>query len=263
MAKTIPALFVSHGSPMLALDGSAAHHFLKDAARALPRPKDILVVSAHWETAAPTVSTAERPETIHDFDGFPRELFEMRYPAPGAPELAGRVAERLAAAGLETARAPGRGFDHGAWVPLRLLYPEADIPATQLSIQPRLGPGHHYRLGQALRPLRDEGTLILASGAVTHNLDVFFRNGFTRDADAPEWVDVFAGWVADALREGRVNDLLRYRELAPFAARNHPTEEHLLPLFAACGAASDSLRAERLHQSHAYGVLAMDAYALD
>ena len=262
MTETLPTLFVSHGSPMLALDESAAHHFLKGMSSAVPRPRNILVVSAHWETDGPAVSLAPAPETIHDFGGFPDALYEMRYPSPGAPALGERAAILLEQAGIAVARDETRGLDHGAWVPLKLIYPEADIPVTQLSIQPRLGPAHHLKIGETLRPLRAEGTLILASGAVTHDLETFFKNGFARDAEAPDWVHAFADWTADALHEGRLGDLLNYRTRAPFAERNHPTEEHLLPLFVAAGAASPGLRAERLHHSQAYGVLAMDVFAL-
>ena len=262
MTRSMPAVFVSHGSPMLALDESAAHHFLKGMSDLVPAPKDILVVSAHWETGSPRVSMAEHPETIHDFGGFPQALYEMVYPAPGAPDLAGRAAGCLEQSGFEIGRDPARGLDHGAWVPLKLIYPSADVPVAQLSVQPEAGPEHHYRLGQALRPLRDQGTLILASGAVTHNLKAFFKNGFTRDSEAPEWVRSFAEWTAAALNEGRVDDLLGYRNRAPHAIENHPTEEHLLPLFVAMGAASDNMETERLHRSDAYGVLAMDVYAV-
>lgn len=263
MTKPMPAVFVSHGSPMLVLDESAAHHFLKGMSDLVPRPKDILLVSAHWETDTPRVSLAKQPETIYDFGGFPQALYEMVYPAPGAPDLAGRAAACLEGAGIEVDRDPTRGLDHGAWVPLKLIYPDADIPVAQLSVQPNDGPEHHFRLGQALKPLRDEGTLILASGAVTHNLEEFFKNGFTRDSGAPDWVRSFAEWTAEAVSEGRMDDLLHYRSRAPHAVKNHPTEEHLLPLFVAMGAASDTLETERLHKSDAYGVLAMDVYALN
>ena len=262
MTESMPSLFVSHGSPMLVLDESAAHHFLKRLPQIVSRPRDILVVSAHWEHDIPAVSLATRPETIHDFGGFPKTLYEMRYPAPGAPDLAGRTAVLLESAGFDVERDETRGLDHGAWIPLKLIYPDADIPVTQLAIQPHLGPEHHLRIGNALRPLRDAGTLILASGAITHDLEAFFQGGFERDAEAPEWVNAFSEWVAQAIDEGRLNDLLNYRELAPFGVRNHPTEEHFLPLFVACGAASDSMAAERLHKSAAYGVLAMDAFAM-
>lgn len=263
MTSPLPALFVSHGSPMLAIDGSAAQHFLETLAQKIvPRPRDILVVSAHWESAIPAVSLAKRPRTIHDFGGFAKELYAMRYPAPGAPKLAERTAGLLESAGFEVMREKSRGLDHGAWIPLKLIYPEADIPVTQLAIQPDLGPKHHVRIGKALRPLRAQGTLILATGALTHNLQAFFQGGFGRDAETPDWVDEFAEWVANAIAEGRLDDLADYRALAPTGIRNHPTQEHLLPLFVACGAASDPIQDERLHQSVAYGVLAMDVYAL-
>lgn len=259
MDGTMPAVFVSHGSPMLAVEDGAAHRFLKGYGGRLGRPKAVLAVSAHWETPAPLASTAARPETIHDFGGFARELYAMRYPAPGAPEVAERAAGLLSAAGIPAGTDPDRGLDHGAWVPLGLLYPDADVPVAQLSIQPHLGPEHHWRVGRALRPLREEGLLILATGAITHNLREFFGRGL--DAAAPDWVTGFADWIADAVAGGRTNDLLDYRRLAPHAVRNHPTDEHLLPLFVALGAGSGDRPGEVVHRSHTYGVLAMDAYA--
>ncbi|MEM7171301.1 MAG: class III extradiol ring-cleavage dioxygenase [Pseudomonadota bacterium] len=262
MTDAFPVLFVSHGSPLLVGDGSQAHEFLKTVAQDLPRPKNILVVSAHWETETPAVSLSVEPPTIHDFVGFPRALHELRYPAPGAKDLGKKTACLLEAAGLSVRRDPSRGLDHGAWVPLKLIYPKADIPVTQLSIQPHESPAYHMRVGEALRSLRDEGTLILASGSITHNLRAYFQGGFGRDAAMPDWVSIFSDWIAEALEQGRIKDLANYRELAPFAVRNHPTDEHLLPLFVACGSASDSLLSRRLHKSGAYGVLAMDAYEL-
>lgn len=259
MDGSLPAVFVSHGSPMLVIEDGAAHRFLRGYGAQLDRPKAVLAVSAHWETPAPLASTAVRPDTIHDFGGFARELYAMRYPAPGAPEVAERAAELLTAAGIPAGTDPRRGLDHGAWVPLTLLYPDADIPVTQLSIQPHLGPEHHWRVGQALRPLRDDGVLILATGAITHNLREFFGRGL--DSGAPDWVTGFADWIADAVATGRTDDLLDYRRLAPHAVRNHPTDEHLLPLFVAAGAGSEGHVGAPLHRSHTYGVLAMDAYA--
>jgi 4,5-DOPA dioxygenase extradiol len=253
-----PALFVSHGSPMLAIEDGAAHRFLRSWSRDAPRPAAILVVSAHWETALPTLSVAARPETIHDFGPFAPELFRIRYPAPGAPDLAARAGSLLRDAGLAVGFAD-RGLDHGAWVPLSLMLPAADVPTTQLSIQPRRDPAHHLAVGRALRPLRDEGVLILASGALTHNLYEF--RGNDADEEAPDWVRAFGDWISDAVAEGRTDDLLDYRRRAPFAVENHPTDEHLLPLFVALGAGSDDGARTRLHASHTYGVLAMDAYA--
>ena len=256
-----PALFVSHGPPTLALDDSPARRFLAGYGAELGRPEAILVVSAHWETAAPALSSAPRPETIYDFFGFPAPLYQMVYGAPGAPDLARRTAALLEEAGLGGATDPMRGLDHGAWVPLMLLYPTADIPTAQLSIQTPLGPRHHHALGQALQPLRDEGVLILGSGNMTHNLSEF--RGRAPDAPAPDWVTAFNDWAAEALAEARTGDLLDYRTRAPYGPENHPSEDHLLPLFVALGAGGPGHGGRRLHASYLHGVLAMDAYAFD
>jgi 4,5-DOPA dioxygenase extradiol len=260
----LPALFVSHGSPMIALSDIPARRFFEGLSARLPRPKEILAVSAHWECAEPTVSLAPRPETIHDFYGFPKPLYELSYPAPGAPDLARRTAQLIGGAGMPVSFDPKRGLDHGAWIPLLLAYPEADIPVTQLSVQTNLGPAHHRALGRALAPLRDQGVLILASGNLTHDLSSY--RGQPDDAPAPGWVSSFAEWVQDKLEAGDAEALVNYREQAPNARRNHPSEEHFLPLHAALGAGEAdgrALEAEVLHRSYNHSVLAMDAYAFN
>jgi len=258
---TLPSLFVSHGAPTLPLTDAPARHFLVELGRNLPRPKAILVVSAHWETAQPQGNAVVSNETIHDFSGFPRALYEMRYPAPGDPELAGHIAQLLQDFGLDCATDRNRGLDHGAWVPLLLMYPEANIPVLQLSVQPELGPEHHLAVGRALQQLRSEGVLVIGSGSFTHNLaELRLRASGLSDPE-PAWVDAFAEWVNEALADGRIDDVVDYRRLAPFARNNHPSEEHFLPLFAALGAAGDNIRAERLHSSTTYGVLRMDVFA--
>ncbi len=256
---TMPSLFLSHGAPTLPLMESPARDFLARAGEMLPRPKAIVVVSAHWETAVPTVSSVALNETIHDFYGFPRPLYEMRYPAPGAPAVAARIADLLRADGIACDTDHRRGLDHGAWVPLLLMYPKADIPVLQLSIQTDLGPAHHLRLGRALAPLRDDGVLIIASGSFTHNLSEF--RGRAPDDPAPDWVNQFADWFDAALAGQRTDDLLDYRRKAPFATRNHPSEEHLIPLYVALGAAGPHAEVQRLHASATYGILRMDVYA--
>jgi len=260
-ASQIPSIFVSHGAPTIALDPSDARHFLTKLPDAIPRPTAILVVSAHWETATPHVSDATMPETIYDFYGFPQALYDMTYPAPGAPDLAAKMATLLEDAGMGPVMTETRGLDHGAWVLLLLGYPDADIPVTQLSINPNETPAYHYKMGEALRPLRDDGVLILASGNLTHNLSEF--RGQPIDAAPPEWVRAFDEWASWAIAEGRVEDLLNYRALAPEAVRNHPTDEHLLPLFVAMGAGTPTTPGRHLHKSYTYGVLAMDAYGFD
>ena len=259
--STFPALFLSHGSPMLALEDGPAHRFLKELGPRLGKPRAILSVSAHWETSVPTVSLAATPETIHDFGGFPQALFDMRYPAPGAPDVAEETARYLLEAGFQAQAHPSRGLDHGTWVPLSLMYPQADVPVAQLSIQPAEGPEHHYRMGRALRPLRDKGVLIMASGSLTHNLREVFSPRRRGETDTPDWVSRFGDWMAQAIEERRTDDLLNYRAHAPHAVQNHPTDEHLLPLFVALGAGAADIAGVPLHRSHSYGVLAMDAYA--
>jgi 4,5-DOPA dioxygenase extradiol len=250
----LPALFLSHGAPTLAVEETAQTRAWAQLAGGLPRPKAILAVSAHWDTDAPMVSSAARPETIHDFSGFPRELYEQRYPAPGAPALANEVAERLSQAGIACGAEPTRGLDHGAWVPLKWMYPAADIPVTQLSVQSRRGTRHHYELGKALAPLRDDGILVLGSGGIVHNL-----REIQWQARAPvAWAKEFNDWIAERVAKGAIDDLLDYRERAPSAVRSHPTDEHFEPFFVALGAGG--LPARRLELGFVLGSLGMDSY---
>lgn len=258
--KPLPALFVSHGSPMLALAPGQVGASWQNLFGNLPRPKAILVLSAHWLTPHPEISAAAQPETIHDFGGFPRDLYLQRYPAPGAPWLASEVARLLKQGGLQTSIAPERGLDHGAWVPLREMVPAADIPVTQLSLQPRLGPDYHYRLGRILAPLRSQGVLLLGSGSLTHNLAEVQWNAGEDESAVPEYVQGFQSWIHDRLCKRDIAALLDYRRQAPAAERAHPTEEHLLPLFAMLGAGGDT-DIQRHYSGINEGVLAMDIYS--
>ncbi len=261
---TAPSLFISHGAPSLAIRETAAHAFLKAFGAALDQVRAIVVVSAHFEADDFAVVADPEPETIHDFRGFPPELHAIRYPAPGAPDIAGEVHALLDRAGLETSIVARRGFDHGVWVPLVLMRPEADLPVVQIAVRPEAGPAAHHALGRALRPLREDGVMILGSGAATHNLHEFFDKGYALDAPPPDWVRAHGDWLAERIVAGDTESLLDYRARAPFAAENHPTEEHLLPLFVALGAGGDGgdrVSGQRLHTSHEYGVLMMDAYA--
>lgn len=258
--NTLPSLFISHGSPMLLLQDGAARRFLAELGRTLPRPQAILVVSAHWENARkPAVSFTSKPETIHDFGGFPQELYEKQYPAPGAPALAAKAQALLEKGGFSVARYGERGLDHGAWVPLSLMYPEADISVIQVSLIEDGTPERHEKMGRALRSLRDEGVLIIGSGSLTHNLYEF--RGQPVDAPVQDWVSEFMVWMETSLKENRRDDILHYRSRAPSGKRNHPTEEHLSPLFVALGAAGNKPAVEKLHSSVEYGVIAMDVYA--
>jgi 4,5-DOPA dioxygenase extradiol len=253
----LPAVFVSHGAPTLAIEENDTTEFLKGLGPKLGRPDAILCVSAHWNTSVPSVSASPQPETIHDFGGFPEELYRIRYPAKGAPALAARVAALLGGAGIECDVSPARGLDHGAWVPLRLMYPDADVPVTQLSIQPRKDPAYHLGLGRALAPLHDEGVLLLATGSVTHNLSRIAQGG-----EPPAWALEFDEWLDGKITWGAYEELLEYRRLAPHAQIAHPTDEHLLPLFVALGAGVDKARGGRsLHRGWTHGSLSMAAYS--
>ena len=255
---------------MMALEPSPARTFLAGLGDQLTRPRAILVVSAHHDAAfeggRATVTASPAPPTIHDFGGFPDELFAMRYPAPGDPALATRVVDLLAGHDLAVTADPDRGLDHGAWVPLSLIYPDADIPVVQLSIASNASPEWHHALGQALAPLRDEGVLIIGSGSITHNLRAYFTTRPPIDAPAPRWVTDFTDWIAERMAAGAAGDILHAVERAPHGRDNHPTPDHILPLFVALGAGAGAgmpLKAERLHASTTYAVLAMDVYAFD
>ncbi|MHB1271257.1 MAG: DODA-type extradiol aromatic ring-opening family dioxygenase [Rhodanobacter sp.] len=257
----LPSLYVSHGSPMTALQPGLTGARLAELAAALPRPRAIVVASAHWLARRPQVGSAAMPDTIHDFDGFPAALYRLRYPAPGAPALAERVGRLLDQAGLTATPHPEQGLDHGVWVPLRLLYPAADIPVVPLSIQPELGPAHQFAVGRALAPLRAEGVLLIGSGSITHNLHDLGA-GYSAQRQAP-YVQPFVDWIEQRLAAGDTDALLDYRRQAPFAERAHPTDEHLLPLFVALGAAGADAHAQRIDAGIDLGLLAMDIYRFD
>ena len=257
---TLPSLFLSHGSPGLILEDCPARRLLAALGALLPRPRAILVVSAHWETAEPRLTAATAPATIHDFFGFPAPLYAIRYGAPGDPALAGRAAELLRAAGLPAALDADRGLDHGAWAPLHLAWPAAEVPVVQLSLQSDRPAGHHLAVGAALRPLREEGVLIVGSGTATHNLRAFRRHRLELATPPLPWAAAFADWLAARVLADDREALLDW-DLAPEARENHPTPEHLLPFFVALGAASPDTAGRALHRSWTYGVLAMDSYA--
>ena len=263
--STLPALFVSHGSPDIAIADTEARRFMNGFAGTVPRPEAIVVVSAHFEAGGVAVTSDRRPPTIHDFGGFSPELYKIEYSAPGNPALARRIACLMHAQGLASGVVEDRGFDHGTWVPLSLMYPDADIPVVQVSVDPHAGPEHHHMIGRALEPLRSENMLVIGSGSMTHNLKEAFaalRCG-QRDAETPGWVTQFVDWMELKINAGDLDALLDYRHRAPYAVENHPTDEHLMPLYSAIGAAGENWVPKKLHTSKDFGVLSMDAYAFD
>lgn len=256
--KRLPTVFLSHGAPTHATEPGAAGRAWEALGHALPRPRAILMASAHWETALPLLTGNPKPQTIHDFGGFPRELYALQYPAPGAPELATRAVALLKDAGITAGVDGCRGLDHGAWVPLLHMYPAHDVPVVQVSVQTEMGPAHHVALGRALAPLAADGVLIVGSGHATHNLRDWATHRGRREP--LPYVQAFAQWVGERLTDGDTAALIDYRERAPEAVRAHPTEEHFLPLHVAWGAAPEGARAERIVHGVEAGALAMDAW---
>ena len=265
--NTLPPLFLSHGSPMTALEPREAGAFMQRLGPAIDssfgKPRAILMLSAHTMTRSPVLLGAARHEAIYDFGGFDDKLFTLRYDAPGAPALATRVQTLLAQAGIAAQVAPQGGLDHGIWTPLRYAWPAADIPVLPLAWVPTRSPAQQFALGQALAPLADEGVLIIGSGSITHNLRRVFANGLQAQAEQPEIAEsaAFRNWIN---ARGTVRDwdaLFAYRKLAPHAVDMHPSDEHLLPWYIAAGAGGREYAPLRLHESVTYGSLAMDAYA--
>jgi 4,5-DOPA dioxygenase extradiol len=252
-------MFVSHGAPTFALEPGRTGALLAAVGNRLPKIEAVLMVSAHWETDRDVrVSTAAQPDTIHDFGGFPRALYELEYPAPGHPALARRAAELLAKAGFPARVDPARGLDHGAWVPLMHMLPKADVPVFQVSLPRQLDPAGCVALGRALAPLRDEGVLVMGSGSLTHNLYEFRRH----DDGKESYVLEFSQWVRQAVENADLGSLIGYRTLAPHAARAHPSDDHFLPLLVVLGAVQRPEPVAFLDGGITYGVLAMDAYLI-
>lgn len=254
---TQPALFLSHGAPDLALSDAPARLFLEALGTKLARPDAIVIVSAHHEAAGgPGVRAPARFRTWHDFGNFDPRLRDISYEPAGDAALADEATALLAGAGFAPVRETSDLLDHGAWVPLSLIYPEADIPLVAVSIDPRRDSRWHEAVGRALAPLREKNVLLIGSGSISHDLRAVFaaRPGADRAS-----IESFTDWLVEAVRSGDRERLLSAMEAAPGAARNHPTDEHLLPLFFAAGAGG--AKGERLHRSYTYELLAMDAYA--
>jgi 4,5-DOPA dioxygenase extradiol len=250
-----PSLYISHGSPMLALEPGASGPALARLAAEIPKPKAIVIVSAHWESNELLVSGNPQPETWHDFGGFPKALFEVQYPAPGDPRLAAEVAELLKTAGFAARIDSNRPFDHGVWVPLLLMYPQADIPIVQVSLPTRGGPALQTRVGHALASLREHGVLLIGSGSITHNLRELDWHAGPESVEP--WALAFRDWMIDKLAANDEAALHDYRAQAPNAVRNHPSDEHLLPLYFARAAGGQFSVA---HQGFTMGALGMDIY---
>jgi len=255
-----PSVFVSHGAPTVALEDDEYTRALEAFGARAKRPEAVVVVSAHWEARGPIrVHVAARPGLIYDFGGFPRALYEMEYPAPGAPTLGDEALRLLTTAGLEAVSETARGWDHGVWVPLRRISPEAAVPVLEISLPVPRTPEMLFRMGHALGPLRSQGALILGSGGVVHNLRLLHWN--EKEAPVDDWARVFDEWVAAHLGRHETDDLLRYADRAPHADLAVPTTEHFDPLFFVLGAMSEADRPSPVFTGFHYGNLSMRTVA--
>ena len=259
--RRLPVLFVSHGAPDIALGESSFSRALAGFAAGLS-PRAVLVVSAHWEAPAPVrVTASDRPGVLHDFGGFPDALYRLEYPAPGDPALAREIVRDLSAAGIPAAEEVERPLDHGAWVPLRFLFPNASVPVVQVSLPKPRSPQTVLQMGIALSAWRDRGVFLLASGGAVHNLR---RLRFGEpDAPADEWAVAFESWLLGSLERGETARILRYREEAPDAALAAPTPEHFDPIFFALGARREEDTFRLVHSGIDYGNLSLAAFAFE
>lgn len=255
MTTPMPTLFLSHGAPDLVLSDHVAVDAMRQIVNTYEIPRAIVVISAHWISRDKVaVSSSATPETIHDFGNFGAELYQLRYPAPGDPQLAAQIVDLLKSAGLQATTDAQRGLDHGAWMPLLLMYPQADIPVVQISL-PGVNPDACLRLGQAIAELRNEGILVIGSGGTVHNLRLLHHN------NQPEaWAESFADWLIQAVEGNRIDLLLDAEEQHPLFRKAHPTTDHFVPLLVAWGAADPTRPGKRFHHSFTYGNLGMSSF---
>jgi len=254
--NALPTVFVSHGAPTFAIEPGLAGAQLRALGLALGKPRAVVVVSPHWMTRGVEITATDKPQTVHDFGGFPRALYSLQYPAPGSPELAVRIQQQLQSQGIPARLDGRRGLDHGAWVPLMHLFPEPDVPVVQVSLPFDVDEDKAFALGKALAPLAQDGVLIVGSGSLTHNL-YEFRTG---QVQAAVYAQEFPAWVRQAVMDGDMTRLGQALELAPHAGRAHPTTEHFLPLLVASGAALAPSPVTVLNGGIRHGVLAMESY---
>ncbi|MCJ8014089.1 dioxygenase [Paenibacillus sp. KQZ6P-2] len=254
---TLPSLFVAHGSPMLALEDNGYTRFLENLGRELPKPEAIAVFSAHWDSPDQSVSVDESHGTMHDFYGFPEAMYELRYPAPGSASLTQRIGQLFDAGNLPYQTVQGRGLDHGVWVILQKMYPDANIPVVELSVDSRRSPAEQYAIGAMLKELRQQNVLVIGSGGLVHNLRMLGQSD-----DTDDWAVEFDEWVAGQLESWKINELFDYDKKAPYARQAVPSYgvEHFIPLFYAMGAADDDRKAERLFQDYQYGNLSLNCW---
>jgi 4,5-DOPA dioxygenase extradiol len=257
--SVMPVVFVSHGSPMTALDQGPYAKALAAFGMTVD-PKAIVVISAHWQEPGIRIASGSKPELIYDFGGFPQELYALRYNAPGSPELAAAVKVDLERAGMVVSLDEKRGWDHGVWVPLRLMFPDARIPVVAVSLPYGESPEKLYGVGKAIGALRMRGVLIMGSGGIVHNLRLM--NWAQKDAVVDGWAVEFERWVLDTIEQGDLPKLFAFERLAPHAKKAVPTPEHFVPLFPVLGAAGEAVRLTPIFEGVEYGNMSMFSFEL-
>ena len=267
-SSRLPVLFVSHGSPMFAVEHGATAGILRKWGQSLSvRPRGIVMMSPHWMARNVQVMTNPAPQTWHDFGGFPEILYTLQYPAKGDPALGAHVIALLNAAGIQAQADAKRPFDHGAWVPLMHLFPDADIPVVQVALPVNYTPAGLFAMGAALASLRDEGILIIGSGSMTHNLGEFFGDRPVLGAPTEPYVEAFSRWIEQGITTGDRTSMFNYRSLAPHAERAHPTDEHFVPLYFSLGAGgwgtATAPSTHYLSREVMYSILAMDSFSVE
>ncbi|NOU74539.1 dioxygenase [Paenibacillus sp. LMG 31458] len=252
----IPSYFFAHGAPSIVLEQNAYTDFLKHFAETIPKPKAIVLFSAHWEQSIQTISAVETYSTIYDFSGFQNELYQLTYPAKGEHSISEQIVSLFAKHGIQSALDEERGLDHGAWAVLKLIYPDADIPVVALSANRNLTNEQQYQIGKALSELREQDVLIIGSGGTVHNLRRLNWQGESND----EWAESFDNWLQNKLEAWDVNALFNYRELAPYAGEAVPTSEHFIPLLLAMGVGDKNRQARLIHRSYQFGNLSLSCW---
>lgn len=255
----MPSYFFAHGAPSLVLEEHAYTDLLKKFAAGMPKPKAIVIFSAHWEESVQTVSSVDQYSTIYDFGGFQDELYRMTYPAPGDRSLSGQIQSLFTKGGIPSKLDEARGLDHGAWAVLKLIYPDADIPVVALSVNRYLTNEQQYEIGKALSELREQDVLIIGSGGTVHNL----RSVNWRAQGVDEWAGAFDNWLQSKLEAWDTASLFNYEELAPNARMAVPTSEHFIPLLIAMGTGDANRKAKLLHRSYQYGNLSLSCWQFD
>lgn len=254
-----PTVFVSHGSPMTALDKGAYGAALAKFGGSV-KPKAIALISAHWQEPGIRIASGARPGMIYDFGGFPRQLYELKYDAPGSPDLAEEIAARMKDAGFDVQLDETRGWDHGVWVPLRLMFPAARIPVVEVSLPTRWTPQQLHKIGQALSGLRTSGVLIMGSGGIVHNLHRM--NWRDKNATADPWAQDFQSWVKARVGQHDLESLFRYESQAPHARWAVPTAEHFAPLFPVVGAAGAAAELVPIFEGIEHGNMSMFSFEM-